>query len=214
MRIEKEYVIEELKQRYADSNLMVVTSYHGIKSDAMGELRGKVYNKKATINIVPNRLLKRAMPDSIDPAFNDLLHGANAVAATAGDIVELSKMLKEFADKNKTFEIRGGLLEMHKFLSQADIISLASLPPKQVLQAQLVCALQGPIRKLAVLFNTMLSNMVRVLDEIAKVKEQEGGAAAAPVEAAVEEKAEAAPAEAAVEEQAEEADTGEQKQSE
>jgi large subunit ribosomal protein L10 len=211
MRIEKEYIVEELKNRYAASNLMVVTTYHGLGAENMNELRGKVSEANGTINIVPNRLLKRALPDGADPAFSDILQGPNAIAATEEDIVELSKALKAFADDNKTFEIRGGLLELKTYLNQADIISLASLPPKEILQAQLAGALQGPIRKLAVLFNTLLGNTVRVLDQVAKLKE-EGGGAVEPAEAPAEETAEApakeaaeAPAEEAAEAPAEEA---------
>jgi large subunit ribosomal protein L10 len=190
MRIEKEYIVEELKNRYAASNLLVVTTYHGLGAETMNELRGKVSKASGTINIVPNRLLKRALPDSTDPAFTDILQGPNAVAATREDIVALSKALKGFADSNKAFEIRGGLLELKTYLNQADIISLASLPPKEILHAQLAGALQGPIRKLAVLFNTLLGNTVRVLDQIAKLKE-ESGTAVKPADTPAEEPADA-----------------------
>lgn len=203
MRIEKEYIVEELKNRYAASNLLVVTTYHGLGAENMNDLRAKVSEASGTINIVPNRLLKRALPDSADPAFTDILQGPNAIAATQEDIVELSKALKTFADGNKVFEIRGGLLELKTYLSQAEIISLASLPPKEILQAQLAGALQGPIRKLAVLFNTLLGNTVRVLDQVAKLKE-EGGTAAVKAAAPAEEPAET-PAEEAAEIPAEEA---------
>jgi large subunit ribosomal protein L10 len=200
MRIEKEYIVEELKKRYAASNLLVVTTYHGLEVETMNELRGKVSEASGTINIVPNRLLKRALPDSAAPAFKDILQGPNAIAATQEDIVELSKALKTFADDNKAFEIRGGLLELKTYLNQADIISLASLPPKEILHAQLAGTLQGPIRKLAVLFNTLLGNTVRVLDQVAKLKEE--GAAVEKAEPPVEEATET-PAEAPAEEPAE-----------
>lgn len=174
MRIEKKYIVKELNERYSSSSLMVITSYQGLVSNKIDELRTKVSGANANINVIPNRLLKRALPADVSEKFVEALSGANAIATTSGDVVELSKALKEFADENKGFEIKAGLLELKNFLNNADIIDLASLPPKQVLQAQLVCALQGPIRKFAVLFNTMLSNAVRVIDQIA---EKKGGSA-------------------------------------
>jgi len=197
MRVEKEYIVEELKNRYAASNLLVVTSYHGLGSESMNDLRGQVSGSKGKINIASNRLVKRALPEGIDQEFADILRGPNAFATTQEDIVDLAKALKKFADDNKTFEIRGGLLELKNYLSQADIVALASLPPKQILQAQLASALQGPIRKLAVLFSTLLGNTVRVLDQISKKKEEAGGAEVKAEAPAEEAPAEEAPAEEA-----------------
>ena len=175
MRVEKNYITEELKNNYADSKLMVVTSYDGLSAEQMNELRSKVAAAEGKINVVKNRLLKRVIPKDADPAFNELLTGANAIANTAEDIVALAKAVAEFAKDNSKVEVKGGLLDYSKAITAADIKNLASLPPKEILLAKLLGALQGPITNLAGVFNAMLGNTVRVLDQIAKLKEAEGG---------------------------------------
>ena len=175
MRVEKNYITEELKTNYADSKLMIAASYDGLSAEKMNELRSKVAAADGKINVVKNRLLKRILPEDADPAFNELLTGANAIANTAEDIVALAKAVAEFAKENSKVKVKGGLLDYSKAITADDIKNLASLPPKEILLAKLLGAMQGPITNLAGVFNAMLSNTVRVLDQIAKLKEAQAG---------------------------------------
>ena len=214
MRPEKKYIAEELKERYANNSLMIVTSYHGLTSENMNDLRTSVFNNNGRIDVVKNRLLKRILPDDIEKnPLDELLKGPSAIAATDSDIVALAKIISEFAKETKTLKIRGGILELSKVLNAEDITALASLPSKEILLARLLAAIKGPVTNITCLLNTMVTNMVRVLDQVAKAKAEagEGVAAAAPAEEApaeeapAEEKAEAPAEEAPAEEKAEEA---------
>ena len=171
MRIEKNYITEELANKYADSKLLIAAAYQGLSAEEMNELRSKVAAANGMINVVKNRLLKRVVPEEADSAFKELLTGANAIANTAEDVVALAKAIAEFAKENEKLEVKGGLLDYSKAITPEDIKNLASLPPREILLAKLLGALQGPITNLAGIFNAMLGNTVRVLDQIAKVKE-------------------------------------------
>lgn len=177
MRIEKTYIVRDLKEKYANSSLLIVTSYHGMKAQQNGALRAGVAEAKGTYHVVANRLLKLALPETAEESFKESLKGANALAATDGDLVELAKVIKKFADDNKNFEIRCGLLELSRYLTADQVKELASLPSKKALYSMLVSALQGPIRKLAVFGNVLITNTVRVLDQVAQKK---AGSASAP----------------------------------
>ena len=157
MRIEKTYIVRDMQEKYQKSTLLVVTSYHGMKAQQNGAIRTSIAEAKGTFHVVPNRLLKLALPETAEEKFKDSLTGANALAATDGDLVELAKAIKKFADDNKNFEIRCGL--------------------QKALYSMLVSALQGPIRKLACFGNVLITNTVRVLDQVAQKK---GEGAAAP----------------------------------
>lgn len=180
MRIEKTYIVRDMQEKYANSSLLVVTSYHGMKAQQNGAIRASIAEAKGTYHVIPNRLLKIALPETAEDAFKSSLKGANALAATDGDLVELAKAIKKFADENKNFEIRCGLLELSRYLTADEVKALADLPSKKVLYSMLVSALQGPIRKLACFGNVLITNTVRVLDQIAQKK---GEGAAAPAEA-------------------------------
>ncbi len=212
MRPEQKYIAEELKERYAKNTLMIIASYHGLTAENMNDLRSSVFKNDGRIDVVKNRLLKRMLPEDIDKEpLNTLLKGPSTIAATDNDIVALAKALSEFAKANEKLEIRGGVLELSKILNADDITALASLPPREILLSRLLGAIKGPVTNFTRLLDTMVTNVVRVIDQVAKAKEEAGEAVAedAPVEEAkpeVEEKAEAAPAEEAepeVEEKAE-----------
>ena len=177
MRIEKTYIVRDMQEKYQKSTLLVVTSYHGMKAQQNGALRSGIAEANGTFHVVPNRLLKIALPETAEEKFKDSLQGANALAATDGDLVELAKVIKKFADDNKNFEIRCGLLELSRYLTADEVKALAALPSKKALYSMLVSALQGPIRKLACFGNVLITNTVRVLDQVAQKK---GEGAAAP----------------------------------
>ena len=220
MRPEQKYIVDELKERYAKNSLMIVASYHGLNAKNMNDLRTSVFEIEGRIDIVKNRLLKRIMPEDVEiEPLNSLLKGPSTIAATDNDIIALAKALSEFAKANEQLEIRGGILELSKILNADDIIALASLPPREILLSRLLGAIKGPVTNFTRLLDTMVTNVVRVIDQVAKAKEEAGETVAetAPAEEVkpeVEEKAEAAPAEEAkpeVEEKAETAPTEEAK---
>lgn len=196
MRIEKHYIAKEMEERYQGSSLMVVAGYHGLNANDMTKLRARVAEQQGVLNVVKNRIAKRVLEGKAGEEFAKLLRGPNAIAATRGDAVALAKALTQFAKENNALVIRGGLLDVSRFLTAEEIAGLAALPPREVLLARLLAGLQGPARNLTYLFSTMLGNLVRVLDQVGK-KKAEGGAAPAAAAAASELATE--PAAAAVE---------------
>jgi len=190
----KELMVDELQHAYAKSTLLIAANYHGITSARMGALRSKLAEVKGSVRVVKNRLIKRALPNGDGADFATLLDGPTALAATRGDAVALAKALIQFAKENNAMVIRGGILDMTRVVSADDIKALSTLPPREVLLAKLLGTMQGPVRSFVSLLSTLLGNMVRVLDQVAKVK-----AAAAPeaVRPALEAAAEPAPEPAA-----------------
>ncbi|MCX7846864.1 MAG: 50S ribosomal protein L10 [bacterium] len=169
MRIEKTYIAKEMEERYRGSTLMVVTGYHGLNANEMTKLRSRLAEQQGVLNVVKNRIVKRVM-EGAGEEFLQLLRGPNAIAATRGDAVALAKVLTQFAKENNALVIRGGLLELKRFLSAEEIAGLAALPPREVLLARLLGGLQGPARNLVGLLSTMMGNLVRVLDQVGKKK--------------------------------------------
>ena len=113
----------------------------------------------------------------------------NAIAISFEDPIAPAKILKEYAEKIETFEIRGGILE-GAVVDAATVNELAEIPPKEVLIAKLLGSIQSPLYKLAY----ALQAVVDKGEEAAPAAEE-----AAPAEAPAEEAAPAAeaPAEAA-----------------
>jgi len=166
----KELMVDELQRAYAKSTLLIAANYHGITSARMSVLRNKLAEVKGSVHVVKNRLIKRSLPNGEAADFAELLKGPTALAATRGDAVALAKALIQFAKDNNALVIRGGILDMTRVVSADDIKALSTLPSREVLLAKLLGTMQGPVRGFVSLLNTLVGNMVRVLDQVAKVK--------------------------------------------
>jgi large subunit ribosomal protein L10 len=72
----------------------------------------------------------------------------NALAISFDDPIAPAKILKEYAEKIETFEIRGGLLE-GAVVDAATVNELADIPSKEILVAKLLGSIQSPLYKFA-----------------------------------------------------------------
>ncbi|NLF40113.1 50S ribosomal protein L10 [bacterium] len=179
MRAEKTFIIDELKQRYAGSSLVVFTTYQGIKANDMNTLRRSIAQASGTMDVVKNSLALRALADVKRGADDSMFAGPTAIASTSGDIVQLAKALAAFAKTNDKLQVRGGVLD-DKQISAEEIKALSTLPSRDVLIAMLIGTLQAPMAGLVRVFSGLMGNMARVVGEVARVKGEAGGADAAP----------------------------------
>jgi large subunit ribosomal protein L10 len=108
-------------------------------------------------------------------------------------MVAAAKALADSARESRVLEIRGGVMQ-GRAITAAEVQSLASLPPIDVLRGQVLAAIIAPITAIAGLVNAPLQNLYGLLD--ARI-EQLGGAGEAPSPAveehASEEEPESAP---------------------
>jgi large subunit ribosomal protein L10 len=96
------------------------------------------------------------------------------------------------AKESRVLEIRGGVLQ-GRTMSAAEVESLATLPPTDVLRGQVLAAIIGPVTALHGLVSAPLQNLHGLID--ARI-EQLGGPEAAPAaeeQASEEETSEAEP---------------------
>ena len=169
MRSDNTQIVGEIKGWCSENTLMVAAAYHGLSASAMTTLRNRVAESKGEMHVVKNRLMRRALTGQAS-SFADVLAGPNAVIATKGDAVALAKVLVQFAKEHNALAVHGGLLDCTQFLTADALKALAALPPRDVLLARIMCAVQGPVRGVACAVHAVLGGLVRALDQIAKKK--------------------------------------------
>ena len=201
-RADKERVVAELAERLRSAETLIVADYRGLTVSQIGELRGKLLEHGARFTVVKNTLTKRAAETAGIQPLLPLIDGPIAIAflETGGDPVAVAKALDE-AVRTETLTLKGGLLEGSE-LTADDVRQLAKLPPAEMLRAQLVGAVAGPVTAVVGLFAAPMRELVGVIDaRIRQLEEQGEGAPAEEAEAPAEEpKAEEAPAEEPAEE--------------
>jgi large subunit ribosomal protein L10 len=212
LRSEKERVVEQLAERLRSTETLMVADYRGLTMPEIDELRTRLLEAGARFTVVKNTLTKRAAEQAGTTEVLELIDGPTAIAflEADGDPVAVAKVLNEVARANDVLVIRGGMLE-GTVVGDAEIKRLATLPPAEVLRAQLAGAVFAPLTTVVGLFTAPLRDLVGVIDARIRQLEEQGETVPeaepepeAEAEATQEEPQAEAPAEEATEEQSEE----------
>jgi large subunit ribosomal protein L10 len=189
LRSDKERLVAELTERLKTTDTLIVADYRGLSMTEIDRLRGELLEHGARFQVVKNTLTRRAAEAAGADALLALLEGPTAIAflEADGDPVAVAKALNEAARTTRILAVRGGILDGRQIAAD-DVRSLATLPPVEVLQAQLVGAVTGPLMTVVGLFTAPLRDVVNVID--ARIKQLEEQGETAP-EAAPEPEAEA-----------------------
>jgi large subunit ribosomal protein L10 len=199
-RSEKEKVVADLVERLRSTETLIVADYRGLSVTDINKLRGELLEHGAKFTVVKNTLTRRAAEEAGAEALLALLDGPTAIAflESDGDPVAVARALNAAARETRVLEIRGGILDGEQ-IGEADVKSLATLPPADVLRAQVVSAVSGPLMTVVGLFTAPLRDVVNVIDARIKQLEEQGGAEEVSPEAPA--AAEAEPEEATTSEQ-------------
>lgn len=169
MALSKEKKIEitsELASLLAESKLTVIANYRGLSVQQMQELRRQATGADTKIKVVKNRLVKKALEQTeglkdIDTSvLNDqLLYAFNSVDEVAGP-----QVLRKFSKVVAPLEFIGAISPDGKLLSAEDVTTLASLPSKEQLRAQLVGTISAPLSGFANVLKGNLTGFINVLN--------------------------------------------------
>ncbi|MFH1887433.1 MAG: 50S ribosomal protein L10 [Pseudomonadota bacterium] len=165
---DKEKVVQELHERAAQARFFVLTDYRGLKVSQMSELRRGLGAAQAECQVVKNTLLRRAAQGLELESLSKDFTGPCALVMAYGDPVEPAKVLVKFAETNKAFEVRLGLLRGRRVNAEG-IKALSKLPPRNVLLAQVLSTMnavpQGFVRALADVPRRMVNVLAAIRDQ-------------------------------------------------
>jgi large subunit ribosomal protein L10 len=213
LRQDKERIVSELAERLKSSPNLLVADYRGLTMPEIDELRTKLLETGARFSVVKNTLTRLAAEQAGIQALLELIDGPTAIAFidADGDPAAAAKVLNDTARAHDVLVIRGGLLDGDT-VGDTEVKSLATLPPADVLRAQLAGAVAAPLTTIVGLFTAPLRDLVNVID--ARIKQLEEQGETVPEPEAEEPQAEEPQAEAEipVEEPAEESNEPEEEE--
>ena len=175
LRQDKERIVGELAERLKSSPNILVADYRGLSMPEIDELRTKLLETGARFSVVKNTLTRLAAEQAGVQTLLELIDGPTAIAFidAEGDPAAAAKILNDTARMHDVLVIRGGLLEGDT-VGDAEIKQLATLPPADVLRAQLAGAVAAPLTTIVGLFTAPLRDLVNVLDARIKQLEEQG----------------------------------------
>ena len=162
MRPEKANIVSDLSAQLKGSPFVLVTDYQQMNVGDFSELRNRLAQAGAEVHVVKNSFLKRAMADAGFPAVDEKLGGQTAVVTGEKDVAPVAKIMKSFSREFKKAALKIGLIN-RAIVSTAELETLADLPAREVMQAQLLGLLMSPATRLVRLLNEPASSLARLL---------------------------------------------------
>ncbi len=150
----KKDVVNELIEEFKSAQSILVADYRGLTVSQDTDMRNALRKEGVIYKVVKNTLATIAAKEAGIEGMETLFVGPTAIAYSKTDVVAPAKVLQPFADKIEAFSIKGGTID-NKTLTVADVKALASIPPREVLYAQIVCAIASPISGLAMILNAI-----------------------------------------------------------
>jgi len=178
-RTEKEQVISDLQKKLDQVRSVVLTGFRGLKVEQIQGLRQKLREEKIAYQVVKNTLIKRAAQGTDLEKVKDYFEGPTAIAISYGEPIALAKVLADFQKTLPTLEIKVGLIE-GRMATPPEIKALASMPPREVIFAQILGGIQGPAAQLAGVLQSAIQQVLGAIqariDQLSQEPEAEPSA--------------------------------------
>jgi large subunit ribosomal protein L10 len=167
---QKEEIVQEIADKLSRAQAMVLVDYRGLNVAEVTDLRSKYRAGDVDYKVYKNTMMRRALEKAGIEGLEEHLTGPNAVAFSYDDPAKAAKITRDFAKENDKLVIKAGMVD-GAILDIAGVESLAKLPSKEVLVAQVLGTMNAPIQGLATVLNGTISGLARCLDQIRQQQE-------------------------------------------
>lgn len=160
-RAQKEVVVGELGQIFADSGVVVVAHYEGLTVAEMTDFRSRLKQAGGGVRVAKNKLAKIALKGTPGEGMGDLLKGMT-VLAYSQDPVAAAKAVEAFVKDNKKLVVLGGAMGATP-LDEAGVKAVAQMPSREELIASVVACIGAPASDLASAIGAPAANIAGIL---------------------------------------------------
>ena len=164
-RQDKTHAIETLKQEFLSNNAAFLVGMQGMTVAQVEYLRKEVRKKGGRVQVAKNSLMGLATKElagvqALDPYFKNQI----AVIFINNDVSGVAKLICDYSQENERLKIVAGCFES-RVIDQDMVKFLGSLPPKEILLAQLCGVLKAPMAQSVGLLNQLIVRLLWVLKQ-------------------------------------------------
>ena len=163
-RAQKEAVVGELGNIFADSGVIVVAQYAGLSVAEMTDLRNRMREAGGSVRVAKNRLAKIALEGKPCADMAKYLTG-QMVLAYSEDPVTAAKVVEAYAKDNSKLEVVGGAMG-DSVLDPAGVKAVAAMPSREELIASIAGMIGAPAANLAAAITAPASNIAACVEAV------------------------------------------------
>jgi large subunit ribosomal protein L10 len=163
---QKAAVVDEIAEQIGAADAIFAVDYRGISVSQVADLRVRLRDADARFRVVKNSLSERAADKAGVEELKPMLVGPTALTLVHGDAAVAAKALSDVARRLNLLDFKGGLLN-GALLTADEVRSIARLPARDVLQAQLVGTIAAPLTGLVRGLNALIGGLAIQLQAIA-----------------------------------------------
>lgn len=171
-KTQKQTVVTDLETQLKRATAVYVTDFAGLNVARVTDLRRRLRKAGVEYVVVKNTLARRALGGAGVTGLDAFLQG-NTALALGSDASAAAKVLADFAKEHQKPALKGGVVD-GRAVSPEQMKRLASLPPREVLLAELGAAMQAPMAGFVGVLQSLMSNFAGALEAL---KTQREGAA-------------------------------------
>lgn len=177
----KQESLETLRACLERSSIAIFTDYRGpakgLTVKQVTDLRGRLRKNNGEYRVAKNTLTGIAAKELGIEGLDAFLEGPTAIAFGYDDPAVVAKTVLDFANENKVQAlpaVKAAVLE-GKVLSAEQLKTIADLPSREVLLAQLMGLILAPHRHILGVMNAPGRQVATVIDAWRKKQEEEQG---------------------------------------
>lgn len=169
----KRQEIDSLAQKVKSSGAIYIVEYRGLTVAKSTAVRKAIRATDGEMKVTKNTLMRIALREAGQPTADTIDAGPNAYIFAYNDVAATAKALRDFSKErgNEALVIKGGIMG-GKVLSKEQVMALADLPPRDILLAQVLGTMAGPIRSFLTVLSGPARGLVTALTQIKEQKEE------------------------------------------
>ena len=147
----KKAKVEAITEQLKNAAAGVIVDYKGITVEQDTKLRKELREAGVVYYVEKNSMLRFALKNVGLDGLENVLEGTTAIAISNDDQTAPARILGKYienAGEKSTFKMKAGFIGTEIY-DENGVIALSKIPSRDVLLAQLVGCLQGPMQKLA-----------------------------------------------------------------
>ncbi len=150
----KKNAVEEIKNLISQSKSIVMIDYRGITVSQDTALRKKLRENKVVYKVIKNTLFKKACEQLGITGLDEALNGTTAFAFGLEDETVAPRLVKAALKDYTNLSIKVGYYN-GQAIDEKGVLTLATIPSKEQLVAQLLYVLNAPVASLARAFKAI-----------------------------------------------------------